>query len=336
MVRSHQPLRAFTLICDLGLAPIVFAVPPTDLLGCAAGCGLDCCDPSAPLQLDTASIFSQSLVYLKNMHHLLSDAVLAAAGVALSGDGETAVQERRLALYGAFLLPLAATHYWERGRDREVSKPHPVTRYIISDALKLRARDAEQVHRLHLSALEFQLLLRRTVGAPITDANCAAVQPDRVEAGLVLRRVGELWRMALLLALTGDLGTQHILDSAVRDRADKEADEAIICAYASMGRALEGMGLVGETPVWELKPAIDGVGIGKLLPGLPKGPVFKEILDDQIEWILRNPYGSEGEVKEHVMHKYAQYLCPLAMTAHKATVLQQQPPPQQQQQRQRQ
>jgi hypothetical protein len=322
MVRSHEPLSAFTLICDLGLAPIVFALPPADTMDSSSlyihttnhadnsnsnSAITSSSSSSSSNTNNSGEVFSLALTYLKNMHHILKNDVLKWCGIGLSSDAETAVQERRLALYSAFLLPFAATQYFDKTclhNSNRLAKPHPLTRYIMGDMLKLKARDAEHVHLLHSTALDFQLLLRRTVPGPITNLNNKAVWPKRLEAGLILRRAGPLWRIALLLALTGDLGTQHILDNVMRDRRDKEADDAVIGAYASMGKSIQALQLVAP-PVWELKPVVDGDAIARLLPLIPKGPLYKEILDEQMKFMLARRNCTPLEVTEYVLQKYS-------------------------------
>jgi tRNA nucleotidyltransferase (CCA-adding enzyme) len=90
MVRSHEPLRAFQLIHELNLAPVVFPLPSNTSPG-----------PEA---------FGFSLVYLRNMHHLLEAHALKDAGVGWSTEqSKEFQQQRRIALYAAFLLPFADT-----------------------------------------------------------------------------------------------------------------------------------------------------------------------------------------------------------------------------------
>lgn len=61
-----------------------------------------------------------------------------------------------------------------------------------------------------------------------------------------------------------------------RDRADKEEDAAVIAAYMSMAREIESMGLEG---VWDLKPMFNGGEVKKILPEIPRGPVFSKVMD---------------------------------------------------------
>lgn len=286
MVRSQDPLRAFTLIHELGLAPIVFALP-----GRMVG------DNDKTFTPDVA--FRQALVYLKNAHHLLQGQFMdncVAAKSSACVDGKLAAEERRVALYAAFLLPFADARYLEK------AKVYPVTKHLLSDMLKLPSRDTERVHLLHTAALELQVLLRRSAPSPLTRDNSSAFTPPRVDVGFALRKAGPLWKVALLLALTSDLGTRHILDNHVRE--DREEDAAVISAYLALGRAVESMGLVG---CWEMKPLLDGSDALTLLPHLPRGPAFKEVMDEQIRWMLEHQGGRESDLRSHLLGRFQAY-----------------------------
>lgn len=113
-----------------------------------------------------------------------------------------------------------------------------------------------------------------------------------------------MWRVALVLGLTGDLGTNHILDNTVRGRSETEEDAAVISAYVSMAKSIEDMGLEG---VWNLKPLLDGVELKKLLPNLPRGPEFSNVISKQIEWLIENPDGTKEGVEEYLTTVYEKY-----------------------------
>ncbi|CAM9419886.1 unnamed protein product [Phaeothamnion confervicola] len=334
MVRSQEPLLAFELICELGLASVIFPMPDTlitplpllpaaaaSISGTAAVAELGAAASIAGAEIAAAAavsssgsaaagsgarhadaaaaeVFRHSLVYLKNMHHLLRDgAVAATAG--LSEDPTERGEERRLALYSAFLLPFADSYC----RDAK-GAVLPLPRHLMADMLKTRARDACTVHVLHRCALDFQLLLRRSTCAPLTAGNSARFAVDRLSAGLIMRQAGPLWTVALLLALTGDLGTQHILDDAVRGRRDKEEDAAIADAYLHMARCVREMGLQG---VWDRRPPLDGNELQALLPRLPRGPAFKAVVDEQVRWMLCHPDGTRDDAVAHVRNAFAEY-----------------------------
>lgn len=50
----------------------------------------------------------------------------------------------------------------------------------------------------------------------------------------------------------------------------------MITAYVSMARAIESMGLEG---VWNLKPMFNGGEVKEILPNLPRGPVFSDVMN---------------------------------------------------------
>lgn len=61
-----------------------------------------------------------------------------------------------------------------------------------------------------------------------------------------------------------------------RGRDDREEDAAVIAAYMSMARSIESMGLDG---VWDLKPMFNGGEIKEILPKIPRGPAFSDVMD---------------------------------------------------------
>ncbi|CAM9285362.1 unnamed protein product [Ectocarpus fasciculatus] len=214
-------------------------------------------------------------------------------------EGMDKEEMRRLGLYAAFLLPLADSMCPNQKRANV-----PLIQVMMADYLKLRAKDPQRVLQLQSAAMDFQLLLRKNARGPLTRANSKPITFPRLAPGLTMRAVGPLWRVALVLGLTGDLGTKHILDSNVRDRADKEEDAAVIAAYMSMAREIESMGLEG---VWDLKPMFNGGDVKKILPGIPRGPVFSKVMDDQIKWMIANPEGTEEEGLEYIKARYERF-----------------------------
>ncbi|CBJ26899.1 conserved unknown protein [Ectocarpus siliculosus] len=220
------------------------------------------------------------------------------AGITVT-EGMDKEEMRRLGLYAAFLLPLADSMCPNQKRANV-----PLIQVMMADYLKLRAKDPQRVLQLQSAAMDFQLLLRKTARGPLTRANSKPITFPRLAPGLTMRAVGPLWRVALVLGLTGDLGTKHILDSNVRDRGDKEEDAAVIAAYMSMAREIESMGLEG---VWDLKPMFNGGEVKKILPEIPRGPVFSKVMDDQIKWMIANPEGTKEEGLEYIKARYERF-----------------------------
>lgn len=48
----------------------------------------------------------------------------------------------------------------------------------------------------------------------------------------------------------------------------------------AMARAIESMGLEG---VWNLKPMFNGGEVKKILPKIPRGPVFSKVMDVSVQ-----------------------------------------------------
>lgn len=61
-----------------------------------------------------------------------------------------------------------------------------------------------------------------------------------------------------------------------RGRADRDQDAAIIKAYVTMAREIESMGLEG---VWNLKPMFNGGEVKAILPRIPRGPAFSDVMN---------------------------------------------------------
>ena len=61
-----------------------------------------------------------------------------------------------------------------------------------------------------------------------------------------------------------------------RGRADRDEDAAIIKAYVTMAREIESMGLEG---VWNLKPMFNGGEVKAILPRIPRGPAFSDVMN---------------------------------------------------------
>ncbi|CAM9682026.1 unnamed protein product [Laminaria digitata] len=207
---------------------------------------------------------------------------------------------RRLGIYAAFLLPLANSMCADQKR---AAKNVPMIHVMMSDCLKLRAKDPERVIQLLSAAMDFQLLVRKPVRGPLTRADKTISLP-RLAPGLTLRAVGPMWRVALVLGLTGDLGTRHILANSARGRADRDQDAAIIKAYVTMAREIESMGLEG---VWNLKPMFNGGEVKAILPRIPRGPAFSDVMNEQISWMIDNPGASKEEGREFVQTRFEQF-----------------------------
>ncbi|CAM9872308.1 unnamed protein product [Discosporangium mesarthrocarpum] len=192
MVRSQEPLRAFQLMSELGLHPVVFPLPPMDV----------------PDWVGAAAQEEQR----KEGKSGVRQGSKAAARAGNMLWAVSPLEARRLALYAAFFLPLADSWCTQRSSSKKRSQSPggvrtravQVITQIMGDELKLKTKDCCRVHLLLSGALAFQLMLRKTVQDPITRKNNRNVTPCRLEAGLTMRKV-----FACFACLVPALSTNH-------------------------------------------------------------------------------------------------------------------------------
>jgi len=132
----------------------------------------------------------------------------------------------------------------------------------------------------------------------------------RLLCSKVLLRVGSSWRAALFLSLSEQLVAindeiDYAIEGDVVDEFHEEYHKGIIEKYDAFAIALQQMGLIG---IWSQKPLIDGGKMKKILPNIPPGPVFREIMDEQENWITTHPGGREETLTEHLKQVFPEYI----------------------------
>ncbi len=314
MLAGPAPCDALRTLCRLGLAPAVFALPQP--LAAAA----PPCAPWACLHAARAL-----------------EAVLRAAPDAAAGDGWAALSAdadaRRAALLAAWLLPLRRCAVPAGGKPG--GKTAPLSQPLIRDALKLRAKDAEQAQRLLDGADAFAAHL----AAPPDAA------PSRAALGRTLRAVKAQWRVALALAAAlrvpgvltllpcaaGWLRACAAAAHAVRPATDVpparalpaagEAPEpeavaacrelsaaplaaegvaAAAAAAAALAARIEALHLEG---VWDAKPLVSGGEALAALALAQAGPALGAWMDALLTWQLAH----EGADKAAALAWLAQH-----------------------------
>ncbi len=83
--------------------------------------------------------------------------------------------------------------------------------------------------------------------------------------------------------------------------------EGIIQKYDSFAAALMQLGLVG---IWSQAPLIDGREMTSehILPNIPKGPVFREIMDEQVNWMTTHPGTTKDGLIVHLREVFSEYV----------------------------
>lgn len=195
--------------------------------------------------------------------------------------------EKKVWLFlAAWLLPY-------RALEVEVKKGKfvPAVGEMISNALKLRAKDAETTVHVHESMrLAKDVLLAR------------ADNFSRLDAGLALRKMGPTWRLAcviesLVTEVPGmsdvrvpEWGVVYAMEPSSSDAATAERVDAGIKAAAKKFQAVERrIQSLGLDECWELKPPLNGQEVMTALNVTKGGPQLKEWLDKSIAWALEDP-----------------------------------------------
>eukprot|EP00525_Craspedostauros_australis_P001601 CAMPEP_0198110322 /NCGR_PEP_ID=MMETSP1442-20131203/2329_1 /TAXON_ID= /ORGANISM="Craspedostauros australis, Strain CCMP3328" /LENGTH=85 /DNA_ID=CAMNT_0043766309 /DNA_START=268 /DNA_END=525 /DNA_ORIENTATION=+ len=83
-----------------------------------------------------------------------------------------------------------------------------------------------------------------------------------------------------------------------------ERRQGIIDRYNAFAVALQRIGLVG---IWGEKPLMDGGSIKKTLPSIPKGPAFRDVMDEQTNWMTAHPGAHMELLQEHLETTFAEY-----------------------------
>lgn len=135
----------------------------------------------------------------------------------------------------------------------------------------------------------------------------------RLLASKVLQRVGPLWRAALILSLSEQLAFfedehfSYTIEGDVFEESQGEVREGIIQKYDSFAAAILNLGLVG---IWSERPLVNGKEMisDSILPHVPKGPVFREIMDEQTNWMVTHPGGTTHALVRHLRDVFSEYI----------------------------
>mmetsp|Transcript_26134 Transcript_26134/g.36839 ORF Transcript_26134/g.36839 Transcript_26134/m.36839 type:complete len:879 (-) Transcript_26134:78-2714(-) len=158
----------------------------------------------------------------------------------------------------------------------------------FSCALDNQSVDSEtETHPVWIHAMEFRLLCSK-----------------------VLQRSNTLWRAALFLSLSEQLVSlddeiDYAIEGDVVDEIHEEYRKGVLEKYNAFAAALQQMGLIG---IWDQKPLIDGGEMKKILSNIPKGPVFREIMDEQDNWLTTHPGGRKEALAEHLKEVFPDFV----------------------------
>merc|ERR1712071_442100 len=124
----------------------------------------------------------------------------------------------------------------------------------------------------------------------------------RLKSAEVIRQVKSLWRASLILSLAEQLSMLNFDLAIEDDEIDQSREEirlGIIAQYDAFAASLLQLGLIG---IWTQKPLIDGdeMRLSHILPDIPKGPIFREIMLEQERWMTLHPEGGKEVLIQHI------------------------------------
>ena len=70
--------------------------------------------------------------------------------------------------------------------------------------------------------------------------------------------------------------------------------------------ALQKLGLIG---IWDRKPLLGGEEIkDNILTKLPRGPIFREVMDEQDDWMTAHPDGGKEALSKHLEKEFSEFV----------------------------
>eukprot|EP00559_Dactyliosolen_fragilissimus_P004824 CAMPEP_0184867300 /NCGR_PEP_ID=MMETSP0580-20130426/25894_1 /TAXON_ID=1118495 /ORGANISM="Dactyliosolen fragilissimus" /LENGTH=848 /DNA_ID=CAMNT_0027367493 /DNA_START=275 /DNA_END=2821 /DNA_ORIENTATION=+ len=134
----------------------------------------------------------------------------------------------------------------------------------------------------------------------------------RLLVSKVLEKVGPLWRAALILSLSEHLSSiedddlSYTIEGDVFQETRLEMREGVIQKYDTFAASLLRLGLIG---IWSQQPLINGKELisQSILPNIPKGPAFRDVMDEQTNWIISHPGGSKEALISHMQMSYPEF-----------------------------
>jgi tRNA nucleotidyltransferase/poly(A) polymerase len=314
IMSSARPIHAMGLITELSLFAVVFRVPPdVQFVG----------EARPPLDLPRAA-----LGCLINLHRLCrhrSIEVQETAGSAgpqdpilrpsMCGCPTIAAMHSRIARYAALLAPIASVRIMYNEMKRSRKRPAPLVEYILRSELRMSTKDVSSVLIIHQSSLEFKALVHRgghpgasPASFPCSEESLEDDPSERLVIGRLLKSCGPHWRAALQTALITELSPAAAADTYARGLVAPDVIsgecKVFVNAYAAFERKVEAMGLEG---VWDLKPMVDGRELQSLLPKLPRGPLYREIMDGQLDHVIKYPNTSKDAMQDWIYSTYKQF-----------------------------
>jgi tRNA nucleotidyltransferase (CCA-adding enzyme) len=145
--------------------------------------------------------------------------------------------------------------------------------HVFREGIKFKNKDVGAMICLYENVDQMVALLSKSLSEP---------HLCRLEAGLLLRNVKELWVTCLVFATVLQIRQDPTIDWGKQSVAIYEL---------VLSLNLDGC--------WKQRPLLDGKAVIEALD-LPRGPQIGTYLDEQVRWMLLNPNGTAEECKAHL------------------------------------
>lgn len=211
---------------------------------------------------------------------------------------------------------------------------------LLLDELKRPSRDAQSVEIIQQCARQFSELVMNeggwdsvgvlVSGVKITPNDSKVITDEdlrndplaenamnfRLKTGRILAKCKNLWRAALVLSLCYELHSctntavdmystmEKMKTKGVSNSYDHKVE--ILSQYNAFGMSIVQLNLIG---IWNMKLLLDGDEIkSKVLPNLPRGPLFRNVMDKQWDYMVRHPCCNSEMVQNYLREEFYEYI----------------------------
>jgi tRNA nucleotidyltransferase/poly(A) polymerase len=251
-------------------------------------------------------------------------------------EAEVSLEDRRLLLLAALLLPLRrCTVLGAKGKTQSMAA------HVIRDSLKWKAKDVELVETMHGVAPRL-LDVHRQLGSSSSggggvDASSEGNVDVRVALGRCIRDLKSLWKVGTVLAALLPAPEARPLGVDPAEAAAGVAEAAV--AEAELGSSLtnsaDGSGAGGSLSTsshvvasrlevckelvaaaeafgiadcWQWKPLMDGKQVMAAVGMKQGGPALGKLTDKVVDWQLGNPQGSKDECETWLKANWEEFV----------------------------
>jgi len=206
----------------------------------------------------------------------------------------SSIQERMMYI-ATFLYPFRDLSY--NVKDKQISIPSS----IVRESLKFKNNDVQDVSTImnHVDALRD--VLSKSYIRWINSTSCQeATTPQqektsvpfcRMQVGLILRDLKELWVTALLIAAIAETRSMQ-KEMAANKTEPQQSINSCLEGALQFFHDIHSQKLDG---CWRLRPLLDGRALIQSL-SLPRGPIVGKYMQEQVRWMLLHPSSSASTI----------------------------------------